>query len=375
MNSLGNRDLASAASGKPVWIREVLAAEQALLQDFRDAFDRYARDSFNRILGSSPGPLRRWFLDPLVYTATHRTNFFRSALLLESVKLTNAVAAGPSLAACAEIGWTCALLLDDIIDRSTERQGMPCAHLRFGTLRCIIAAAMALVLIARELGWALPGAVRLRFCRVRLGTTLLFRCAAAQFKRKTISGISEYRSAARDVNSSIHWSLLSPHCGDATVPHLAQLRRYADHSAVAGKMRNDLLDYWGGSTERKAILEDLRRRERSFPVIVLLEEPLDACERLRILKHFRNADSLQAQDLFRLFRKYEIPRKCLSLLEAEIRQGEIAIENFSGDKRLFALHQFLLRWNRHMLDGCRARVLTDLPEAAKVEAASPPPSV
>jgi hypothetical protein len=122
-------------------------------------------------------------------------------------------------------------------------------------------------------------------------------------------------------------------------------------------MKNDLLDYWGGSSERNTVLEDLRRCDASFPVTILLEESLEGNERSAIISHFRYGAPLGAADLFGLFLKYEIPQKCVSLLEAEIRASERTIENFRLDGHLVPLYQLLLRWNRHMLNGCRARVL------------------
>src|SRR5262249_26488236 len=154
--------------------------------------------------------------------------------------------AGASLAACSELGWTCALVVDDVVDRASEREGRPCAHQQFGSARCLLAAGVALLVIAWQLGWCITGDRRARIARVRLGTRLVLRSLVGQIAERRARTLDAYRRAARNVNASIYWSLLAPHCGDAAHPVRAPLQRYADHSAVAGRMRNDLLDYWGG---------------------------------------------------------------------------------------------------------------------------------
>jgi geranylgeranyl pyrophosphate synthase len=350
-----------AIGALPARVLEPAAAQEALLKEFRHTYDSWVASSVERMLGLAAGPARRWLLAPVRHAAGHRTNFFRSALLLESATVARAPEAGPSLAACAEIGWTCALMLDDVFDRSTEREGAACAYLQFGVTRVILAVITALALIAKELAWVCPGTLRMRSGRLRAGVRLVLRSAAPHFRPHRAWALADYRIAARNVNSSIHWALLGPHCGENPTDLLARLERYADHSSVAGKMRNDLVDYWGGSTERHATLEDFRNRELSFPVLVLLGAALDADDRRRVVASFQGHDVLSSGELFALFRKYAVPRKCVSLLEAEILESEMAIEDLTRSDRLIPLYRLLKRWNRHMLDGCRARVLQDPP--------------
>jgi geranylgeranyl pyrophosphate synthase len=259
------------------------------------------------------------------------------------------------LAACAEVGWSCALVLDDIRDRSVEREGAPSAHRQYGALRCIVSVLATLALIARELAWRGEASRQVRLARLGLGVTLVLRAGAAAFGRAPRS-LAAYRVSSRRVNSSIHWALLGPHRGGPkTAPHEA-LQRYADHSAVAGKMRNDLLDYWGGSSERDSVLEDFHRGMLSFPTLVLLDSPLAMADRNRLAAHFGAGRTLAPPELFELFRTYAIEERCLALLDDEIAACDAAVESLASSPRSEHLCTLLKAWNRHMLDGCRARL-------------------
>lgn len=337
-------------------IGRVIELEECLLVDFRARYNEYVSESFDKMLGRDAEGFWNWLLTPLHYTAAARRNFFRSALTLESAKLTRTPQLGPPLAGCGEVAWTCALIIDDIFDQASEREGVACAYLRFGTLRCVAGALAGLLIIAKTLAVSIPGSLKLRSKLAGTGLSLFMRCLLAEMRLKRVRSFSKYRTIARDVNASIHWALLGPHCGESSNPIRANLRGYADHSAIAAKMRNDLLDYSGGSTERQNHLEDLQHMEINFPILILLEAPLTRQERSQVADHLAKRQRLSREAIFSLFARYGIFEKCLALLAQEIEASEATLSRLRLDQDSQNLCELLRRINVHMLEGCRCRI-------------------
>ncbi len=322
---------------------------------FREAYFRDVSSAAETILGRRTGRGRQWLLEPLRYTHAKRRNFFRTGILLESVIASDRPDAGPFLSACAEIGWSCALILDDIRDGSDEREGTPSAHRVYGSARCIIAALTGLVLIAWELMWRGTASTRERFGRIKMGVALVISAAIGELAHPPRTLI-QFREVASRVNSSIHWAVLSPHCGTPKTALCGALERYAHHSAIAGKMRNDLLDYWGGASERDATLEDFRRRSVSFPIIVLFESNLNMDDRNSLADYFASRGTLAPLDLFMMFQKYSTKKRCMDLLSKEIKASNLAIKTLALERRTERLHLTLIRWNQFMFETCRAQL-------------------
>lgn len=235
-------------------------------------------------------------LAPVHAAPARRRNFFRGAMLIESARVASCGEAAPMLAACAEVGWTCALILDDIADRSEEREGAPSIHRSHALMHVVTAVACTLMLVARTLAVHIPAPLRTRLCWLHLGISLVLRAARGAFGTRPRT-LHQYARTARRVNASIEWSLLAPFCGSTRIELRRALRGYARHSSVAGKMRNDLLDYWGGSSERDAMLADFNRTRLTFPTLVLLACPLAAADRVRVADHFASRRRLPAQEL------------------------------------------------------------------------------
>jgi geranylgeranyl pyrophosphate synthase len=333
------------------------AVEAALLEEFRSAYQSQVAARLATLIESSA--TRRWLLAPMRYASRGRRNFFRSALLLEGAACSPAPAAGPGLAACAEAGWTAALMLDDLIDGSAEREGAGSAYVAFGRARTVLAAGVVLVLIAGLLAVGEPGSLRVRLARTTLGIREVLRALWGQAGRRRVRDLTGYRRVARRVNSSLYWCLLAPHAGHAHPrASIAALRRHAAHSSVAGKMRNDLLDFWGGSTEREGLLEDWRQREWSFPVLVLLAGDLAAAERRALLDHLEGRAELGSAVVRAMFRRHDVGARSLALLAAEVAEADAALAELDADPHCAGLARWLRRWGRHMYAGAASRVGT-----------------
>jgi geranylgeranyl pyrophosphate synthase len=295
--------------------------------------------------------LRHWLFEPLLYTLSHRRNFFRTGMLRETARMSRQPGSFAELAACIEIAWTCALILDDIQDASKERDGEPAAHVRYGVTRCLAAIMAALPLVFARLTLVPSGVV----AKARLATlsiSLLWKCTRAQIRCSPPSSLIDYRSQARDLNVTLHWALLAPLHGDASTATLHLLRTYADHSAVAGKMHNDLADYWGGSSEREGRFEDFSHRKVSLPVLLLLDMDLDPALRRDVAAYFHGDNTISLDHLLQLFNDYAVLRTALSLIGAELCEVRRVIQ----DMRFTGLPDDLLlvldRWNQYLEQSC-----------------------
>lgn len=321
----------------------------AILDDFRRTFLRTVLPIIAQILGKSPLGFLEWLYRPFWYTLQSRRNFFRSGLLINVGKFGNCQSMLPSLAACVEIAWTCALILDDIIDGSQEREGQICAYVIHGRVRCILAAAATLVHMFFWMVFKIRGNIKLRIARVSLSIILFLKCLRTQLGKSRYKSLEEYRIYSREINLSIHWALLAPFCGDGNKVLTQLLKAYANHSAIAGKMRNDILDYWGSSSERDAVFEDFRSRKISLPIFLLLNVPLQPEDLKALHGHFYGASTLPTQNMMKILFRYQIHKESLSLLTSELNASQRILKYMRTVGVPTKLIECLERWNAYMV--------------------------
>jgi geranylgeranyl pyrophosphate synthase len=277
-------------------------------------------------------------------------------------KLVNEAVVGQVAAAAGEIAWTCALIADDMIDQSDEREGHRCAHLEFGRLRSWAAVVFGLRRVFRALLVLpnIPISARLRMAW--LSISLLVRCLRTQVPKLSgqLSNLKAFDRDARDVNSSTHWALLAPLmvCGDADT--VAAVWDYANAISVNGKMRNDLLDYCGGSTESVTRYEDFENHRLTFPSIVLLEQTPDKSDLSLIRQHFIDEQAMadfSIDELTDLFLKYRTFERCLELMGEKARAARQAIERIKSRPNIPAeVPELLMSWIHHQIDLAEERV-------------------
>lgn len=338
---------------------------QQLLEGFRDLYYESVHETTLDILalgrGGPLGRWRRWWSAPLLYTLEGRKNLFRTAFSMAMGKAVNGAPVGQVSAATGEIAWTCALIADDMIDAAAEREGHRCAHLVYGRARSWAAVAFGLqrVFLSILLLPRTPLAGRLRMAR--LSVRLLSRCLRTQVpKLRQVSNMKDFTRDARDVNSSTHWALLAPLmlCADAQT--VSAVWDYADAISVNGKMRNDLLDYCGGSTENSTRYEDFHNRRLTFPSIVFLEQGPGPGDVGRVRRHFlaRQAEpAFGVAEINDLFKKYGTLERCLELMGEKARAARDAVERIKGRPNVPAeVPDLLFSWVSHQIDLAEERV-------------------
>jgi geranylgeranyl pyrophosphate synthase len=339
---------------------------QQLLAGFHELYFQYVhRTSLDILAVNKHGPLRKWrawWTEPLLYTLEGRRNLFRTAFSIAMGKVVNEELVGQVAAAAGEIAWTCALIADDMIDESSEREGHPCAHVQYGRLRSWAAVVFGLRSVFRGL-LVLPNIpVTKRLRMAWLSVELLARCLRTQVPKLSgqLSNLKAFNKDARDVNSSTHWALLAPLMVCADEDTVAAVWDYANAISVNGKMRNDLLDYCGGSTENLTQYEDFENRRLTFPSIVLLEQT-PAQEDLQLLQqHFIDpevAANFGTTELIHLFRKYRTFERCLELMREKAKAGHEAIERIKSRPNVpDEVPELLMSWIHHQIDLAEERV-------------------
>jgi len=326
--------------------------EDGVLGAFRRDFEQEVLPLALRQLGSKGATVRRWLYEPLRYTLLRRRNFFRAALLLAASDGAVDRRVRASLGAAVEIAWTCALVLDDLRDTSLEREGQTAAHVRYGGVRCLAAVIGAMPDLFVRLVLGGPGAPAFRARRGYLSLAVLWRCSRAEMQRRAPTSMAKYRCRARDINASLHWILLAP-LDPGTGRHCRRLLSvYADHSAIAGRMLNDIADYWGGASERDGRFEDFRNRQLTLPVLLLLDGDL-ATEARRIVDgYLRGTGDLTLPFLLRLMSEHGIASRSIALARAELAAAGALVRQMRVAGLPAPLVDALERWNAYLEEKC-----------------------
>jgi predicted NAD/FAD-dependent oxidoreductase/geranylgeranyl pyrophosphate synthase len=350
------------AGRRPAPARTAPGAGDVDLDRFAASFRRDVQPVALDLLGVEPPraltPARRWVLAPVLHTLALRRNLFRAAFAVESGHAVGDRPAGLTAAAAAEAGWTAVLVADDLLDRSVEREGHPAAHEVYGAVHSLVSVAATLWSLTFSVlrRTSLDRATRLEM--VRLGALVTVRSLASQLPHARPCGLQPYFAHARAVNSVFRFALLAP-LGRRDPEAAGALRRYADALAVNGKLRNDLLDYCGGSSESDTTFGDFERRTPTFPIWVLLEQRLDPRERSRVRGHFGlgGADGGLALDELRsLFARHGTFERCLEIMRLGAEEAERATDAASERLGRVRLVELMSGWNRHVVSVAEERV-------------------
>jgi geranylgeranyl pyrophosphate synthase len=361
MARAGDQAGATGAAEDGTQDRLASAEQRQMLEEFRRLYGDEVSVLVEPALGLGGtgwrGRWHRWLYEPLVYVLQRRSNMFRSVFVLATRPLADSAAAVPELAAWIEIAWSSILMLDDVFDGSTEREGHLCAHLVYGRRRCALA---ALAVIRRGLVsltvWV-PGSPLVRASRLALTLGCMGRCLATQLPNpRRTSSLSRYVRAGVAVNISCRWALLAAVSRSQGRDVREALRRYADAIAVLGRLRNDLLDYYGGSSERLERFDDFRSRRWSFPTLILRERPMSVADRASLAGHFTSAAPLSERAIIELFDRYGVAGLCLERIDREVAAASAAVRSLVAAGAPASLTSTLDRWVRVVRAVCGERV-------------------
>jgi geranylgeranyl pyrophosphate synthase len=302
---------------------------------------------------------RSSLLAPVLDTLAGRRNMFRMAFALAAGEAAGDPDAGAAVGATAEVGWTCTLLADDIIDRAAEREGHPPAHVVHGTLRTAAAVPLALATLGLTVGARGRLRPRSRWHMVVGGGAVVARAVASQLPLRRPRDLESYAAHAREVNGLFRWTVTTPLRGRLPREAVRAAETFADELAVNGKFRNDLLDYRGGSSEGDTLFTDFDMREPTFPVFVLAGRELEPPERERVLGHFRlgpEAGPLRLEELLELFERHRVFAECTAIMRVHAARAEREVATIATIAGTTPLVELMRSWNDNVLAVAEERV-------------------
>jgi geranylgeranyl pyrophosphate synthase len=295
---------------------------------------------------------KRWLLEPLAFTLERRRSFFRAGFTLTAAESAGQREAGPFLAAAIEIGWTCALVLDDVFDVADEREGHPAAHRVFGLGRAFAAVAAAQLVLLATLLFRTPQPLGTRLRVTWSGIGVVLRGFRSQLpSRQRPPPLERYAQRGWEANMTSVWTMTAPLVGRVDRGTLRAVRSCARLMCANGKFRNDLLDYCGGSSENDSVLVDFEGRRITLPAIVALEQADDPADRRRLEEHFRvrRGRAMTATDGVAVMARHDTIARCVELIRANARRAAddaavIGRDWPSGSALTSLMHDWALAW-------------------------------
>ncbi|MFD7340245.1 polyprenyl synthetase family protein [Streptomyces violascens] len=179
----------------------------------------------------------------------------------------------PAAVAC-ELASNAATMQDDIIDQDTVRRGRRAAWSAFGIDRALLACtamnSLAVeILTEQPHPAAAPAALKLSQTLVKLNVAQL---QDIDFEQRGNVNLDDYLHMVDGKACATFSCPCALGAMFADVPGLDGLAAFGSQLGLVWQLRNDLLGIWGDSDQTgKPGLADLKRRKKTFPVIVALE--------------------------------------------------------------------------------------------------------
>ncbi|MER5549942.1 polyprenyl synthetase family protein [Streptomyces sp. NPDC002589] len=203
----------------------------------------------------------------------------------------------PAAVAC-ELASNAATMQDDIIDEDTVRRGRRAAWTLFGAHRVLLACtamnSLAVEILTEQRHPDAASAARtLSQTLVKLSVAQL---QDIEFEQRSDVSLDEYLHMVDGKSCATFSCPCALGAMFAGAPGLYGLSAFGSQLGLIWQLRNDLLGIWGDSDQTgKPPLADLKKRKKTFPVIVALESAgRDRDELARILN--RDDRLMSAED-------------------------------------------------------------------------------
>jgi geranylgeranyl diphosphate synthase type I len=192
---------------------------------------------------------------------------------------------GVPAAVAVELVHNFSLLHDDVMDSDRTRRHRPTAWAVFGVPAAILAGDTLLALAADVLATGYPELAG-EASRLVTGAVLGLldgQAADVAFEHRADVSLAE----CLEMVAGKTGALLACACelgalaGGASPARAARMRRFGEHLGLAFQLVDDLLGIWGDpAVTGKPVMNDLRTRKKSLPVVAALSSGTDAGRRL-----------------------------------------------------------------------------------------------
>jgi geranylgeranyl pyrophosphate synthase len=165
-----------------------------------------------------------------------------------------------------------------------------------------------------------------------------------------------YRKAACNVNIATRWSLLAPWASSSDRVVKRALGSYAEHVAIAAKMRNDLFDYYGGSSESETLFKDFAFRHVSFPLLIFFRKETRDDVRKVAEQYFVGKGELELDRLLEFFQQDHVAAISLRAIDDELAKSRVALAPLRDRPGWAPLIALLDRWTYALVNYCRMQL-------------------
>lgn len=179
------------------------------------------------------------------------------------------------LAASIEILHMATLIHDDIIDDSPKRRGAISIQARFGKDTAVYAGDLLFTVFFDLLLENMPGSPFLNVNAHTMRQILNGELGQMNQRFNTEQGFKSYLHDVSGKTAALFRLAAQEGAYFAGAPHrlVVKAGRFGQNLGIAFQMLDDILDYTGGQTLNKPVMEDLATGVYSLPLLVALHEP------------------------------------------------------------------------------------------------------
>jgi len=248
------------------------------------------------------------------------------------------------LSAFAELTFTTAMAQDDFYDNDESREGIVAAHKKFGVditlLSCDYVNHKIIHVLNNFLKKTVNDSKRNRIIDIiNEGLMLGYLSVIMEINsKKDLFSVDEDYVREIYLNKTIHGRMLLEYSflmAGETDEKINIIKKYGEHLAIAGQLKNDIYDFTKHKKYRG--LSDLRQGHITWPLFLLIES-LEINEKEKFLKDIKEK---KYPELIDLLKNKKIIEKTLKLIDFNVEEAKRIIEgkfseNLEGLLKLWA---------------------------------------
>lgn len=259
------------------------------------------------------------------------------------------------LAALFELTFTTALAQDDFYDNDLNREGLIAAHKKFGIKETLIASDY----INHKIIQIVPKILASKGVSNRIINSIMIKINEEIAKayssvmmelksKEDLFKVTEEELKELYLAKTAHGRMLLECCFflcERSPEELKTIRKYANHLAFAGQLKNDIYDYIKHKKFRG--LSDLRQGHITYPIYLLLTK-IEKKDRKNFLKELKKKNYPY---IIRLLKNNLIPEKIMDLINFHVEEAKKSIKILESKSSIGKdLNEILKLWaegNRH----------------------------